>query len=403
MVQVFSSISTVVAAKLGRFSLMSLKESDSDKIEETESLLDKKVAADNQPASFLWVVVDFFVCFLSLQFSYLIWGMMQELIMNTTFNSTPMTPSGKFPSATFCVFSNRFLAIIISGAACLMYHGTLTGPAPLLSFTPCALSNTISSWSQYQALSFVSFSLQTIFKSTKIIPVMLMGTMLKGTKYSSAEYAEALSITVGVTIFSLSKSNWSSATTPAYEVLGFLLLCGYVIADSFTSQWQSKLYKDYGKVDHFQMMYGVNVSSIIITSIALLVSGEVFTVIEFLRYNPLALYYNIVTAITSTTGQFAIYYTIKKFGPIVFTVMMTTRQMLSIVTSNYMFGHTMTWQGYLGSFIVFTVIGLSTYRQYKLSLAKNSVESGCGRVRSGTSSSVGGSTSSGIEIRDSKV
>jgi adenosine 3'-phospho 5'-phosphosulfate transporter B2 len=163
-------------------------------------------------------------------------------------------------------------------------------------------------------------------------------------------------------------------------LFGFLLLCTYVISDSFTSQWQSKLYKEHGKVDHFQMMYGVNVSSIIITSLALLVSGEIFTVVEFLWYNPAALYYNIVTAITSTTGQFAIYYTIKKFGPIVFTVIMTTRQMLSIVFSNYLFGHVMTWQSYVGAAIVFSVLGLSTYRQYRESLqkeqaaAKSSVE-----------------------------
>lgn len=395
------------------FHKMATKDSESDKSQETDTLLEKKDLVANPTSSFLWKVVDFFVCFFSLQFSYLVWGMMQELIMNTTFNSTPMTPSGKFPSATFCVFSNRFLAIIVSGVACWFYHGTLTSPAPLLSFTPCALSNTISSWSQYQALSFVSFSLQTIFKSTKIIPVMLMGTVLKGTKYSTAEYLEALGITVGVTIFSLSKSNWSSSSTAAYEVLGFLLLCCYVVSDSFTSQWQSKLYKDYGKVDHFQMMYGVNVSSIIITSLALLLSGEVFTVIEFMRYNPLALYYNIVTAITSTTGQFAIYYTIKKFGPIVFTVIMTTRQMLSIVFSNYMFGHHMTWQSYLGSIIVFSVIGLSTYRQYKTSQNKNGsggeAASGGARHRAGSSSNnnnntnTSGSGVNGIEMRDSKV
>jgi hypothetical protein len=57
-------------------------------------------------------------CFFSLQISYLVWGIMQELIMNTKYQPTPLNPSGMFPSATFCVFSNRFLAIIVAAIIC---------------------------------------------------------------------------------------------------------------------------------------------------------------------------------------------------------------------------------------------------------------------------------------------
>ena len=142
--------------------------------------------------------LEFIMCFVALQVSYITWGIMQELIMNSEYKPTPLNPSGKFPSATFCVFSNRFLAIFVSAFACIYFHGNVKSTAPLIAFTPCALSNTISSYSQYQALSFVSFNLQTLFKATKIIPVMIMGSMLKGTKYSFVEYLEASAITFGV-------------------------------------------------------------------------------------------------------------------------------------------------------------------------------------------------------------
>lgn len=213
----------------------------------------------------VYTIMEFIGCFLSLQVSYVVWGMMQELIMNTQFKPTTLTPSGLFPSAAFCVFSNRFLAIIVSACFCMYKHGTLTSSAPFRSFAPCALSNTLSSWGQYQALSYVGFSLQTIFKSTKILPVMFMGYILKGTTYSIMEYFEAIGITIGVLVFSLSKDNSTSSLSD--EMIGFLLLSLYVLADSFTAQWQSSLYKDYGKIDHFQMMFGVNFSAIIITSL----------------------------------------------------------------------------------------------------------------------------------------
>lgn len=316
------------------------------------------------PNDKVWLIVDFLICFLGLQASYLVWGMMQELIMDTQFTPTPLTPKGKFPSATFCVFSNRFLALIASGIACYAYHGRLDSNVPLIRFTPCALSNTLSSWSQYQALTCVSFSLQTIFKSIKILPVMLMGKFLKGTQYSLMEQLEAILITMGVMLFSMSKSNWVSSN-PKYEFIGIILLCLYVLFDSFTSQWQSKLYKDYGKIDSFQMMYGVNISALVITSVALIFSGELYLVYEFFSINPGAMYYNLIGSLASATGQFAIFYTIKKFGPIVFTIMMTTRQMLSIIISNYVFNHPMSFQMYLGALLVFGSILHSTYRQFQ--------------------------------------
>lgn len=179
-------------------------------------------------------------CFAGLQASYLTWGYMQELIMTTNFNPTENVPTGRFPSAAFCVFSNRFLAVIVGAIACRIKHGSLfdNNTAPLLSFLPCALSNTLSSWSQYASLKFVAFPVQTVFKSSKIIPVMMMGKFLKGTTYPFGQYIEAFLITVGVAIFSLSSKKAGEGTTT--EVVGLLFMTMYICCDSFTSQWQSK-------------------------------------------------------------------------------------------------------------------------------------------------------------------
>ena len=73
--------------------------------------------------------------------------------------------------------------------------------------------------------------------------------------------------------------------------------------------------------------------------VVIVIVGDIPRVIEFMMYNPSALWYNVLTAITSTTGQIAIFYTIKRFGPVVFTIIMTTRQMMSIVLSTVLFGH----------------------------------------------------------------
>jgi adenosine 3'-phospho 5'-phosphosulfate transporter B2 len=325
-------------------------------LERNDSPRKSKQQSDPDPSNYK-TIIEFAGCFVALQVSYLMWGIMQELIMTTKFEPTPRSPEGMFPSATFCVFSNRVLAIMVAAVACMYLHGTVKSSAPLSSFTPCALSNTVSSFSQYKALSYVSFSLQTLFKSMKVIPVMLMGKFLKGTTYSVSAYVEAIVISMGVSVFSFgSERDPSKDATQETDLLGFCLLCGYVLSDSFTSQWQSRIYRDYGKIDHFHMMFGVNVSAIIITIAAMIVGGDLPVVIEFMVYNPNALWYNVLTAITSTTGQMAIFYTIKRFGPIAFTIIMTTRQMLSILLSNMLFGHSMTLQMWFGALLVFLAV-----------------------------------------------
>lgn len=308
----------------------------------------------------------FAICFLGLQASYLVWGYCQEGLMSTQFNPTERVPKGKFPSAAFCVFSNRFLAVIVALVAVRRRHGAFfaNNVAPLWAFTPCALSNTMSSWSQYASLKYVSFPVQTVFKSSKIIPVMIMGKVLKGTSYPWSQYVEALLITAGVAIFSvLSKSSASEAST---ELIGLLFLLSYVSFDSFTSQWQDKVYTKYGRpnVDPYQMMLGVNVSAICITTAGLIITGDLPIVYEFLKANPEALRYNIVTAITSATGQLFIFHTIKEFGPIVFTIIMTTRQMFSICISAIAFHHIISPAAASGALLVFGVIFYQIRRKY---------------------------------------
>lgn len=309
---------------------------------------------------------------LALQASYLVWGIMQESIMNTTFTPTPLTPSGKFPSATFCVFSNRVVAVLVAYIACKRVHGSVQSQAPLMSFTPCSVSNTVSSWAQYQALNYIPFSLQTLFKATKVIPVMVMGSLLRGNKYKLVEYLEAAAITIGVGVFSAYKVSPSASASASAdgagdeadeEWLGYLCLCSYILCDAFTSQYQSKLYAQYGKIDHWHMMFGINASSVCITTMAMILSGEIPVVVEFLTYNPETIYYNIATSVTSATGQIAIYYCIRTYGPTVFTIVMTTRQVFSIVLSNILFDHPTPPGSVAGAVLVFTAVFYSSYRR----------------------------------------
>ncbi len=49
-----------------------------------------------------------------------------------------------------------------------------------------------------QALKFVTFPTQSVFKSCKMIPVMIMGKIIDQKTYSWMEYVQAIVISAGV-------------------------------------------------------------------------------------------------------------------------------------------------------------------------------------------------------------
>jgi adenosine 3'-phospho 5'-phosphosulfate transporter B2 len=288
-------------------------------------------------------------CFVGLQLSYLLWGYAQEKTMTKLYEN-----GERFPSATFCVLSNRIFAMTIAATIVIWKHGT---QKLRLSwrFSPPAISNTLSSIAQYEALHYVSFVFQTLSKSIKVLPVMIVGRCINHRSYAWVEWVEAMCISFGVGLFWFSEHGEQSSSSSSTQIKGVAMLAMYIAADAFTSQFQSKLFKKFA-VDQFEMMFSVNAWAILLTFATLCISGELWQTLAFMRKSPSAILDNVVIAITSATGQLFIFYTIKTFGPVTFTIIMTTRQMFSIALSAVAFGHVISTTSWVGVVLVFLAI-----------------------------------------------
>ena len=85
----------------------------------------------------------------------------------------------------------------------------------------------------------------------------------------------------------------------------------------------------------------------------LVATSELTLSLRFIADNPAALWDNVLISVTSAVGQLFIYFTIRKFGPVVFTIIMTTRQVFSMVLSTVSFGHSLGASGAVGAIVVF--------------------------------------------------
>jgi adenosine 3'-phospho 5'-phosphosulfate transporter B2 len=199
-------------------------------------------AKDAPPAETFWKnAMRLAVCAVGIQVSYLLWGLMQERIMTKPYESGHL-----FRSSKFLVFANRFLALIAAWVGLKLSGETPEGAAkstPLYKFSFSSVSNIMSSVCQYEALKFVSFPTQVLAKSCKMVPVMVMGYFVNKKLYSAFEYAVALSVTAGAAVFKLYETN--DAPVKNTEVVGIVLIVAYMVCDSFTSNWQSAVFKEY--------------------------------------------------------------------------------------------------------------------------------------------------------------
>lgn len=315
-------------------------------------------------------------CFFGLQAAYLTWGLLQERIM--TFEYAPKV---YFKNSQFLVFINRILAFLI-GITVLFMKQQPPHTAPLYKYSYSSFSNIMSSWFQYEALKFVSFPTQVLAKASKVIPVMLMGKVVSRKTYEYHEYITALMISLGVGLFLLTSGDVTRNAEKTTTVAGLIMLVGYMTFDSFTSNWQGELFRTY-KMSSIQMMAGVNMFSCLLTSVSLIEQGGFVECLAFMLNYPTFVIHAVVLSLCSACGQLFIFYTIEKFGPVTFTIIMTLRQAFAIMLSCIIFGHPLTFIGIIGILVVFAALFLKIYanqRARAIKLAREAAEKNSANV-----------------------
>jgi adenosine 3'-phospho 5'-phosphosulfate transporter B2 len=116
-------------------------------------------------------------------------------------------------------------------------------------------------------------------------------------------------------------------------------------------------------MDSLQMMLIMNAFSSAFSFITIVHQGELDTTINFMTNHPSFLWHSFVFVICSTVGQLFIYYTIQKFGAVVFSIIMASRILFSVVLSCIVYDHHVSDLGYLGILVVFGAIGYRIQRK----------------------------------------
>nr|VDD40167.1 unnamed protein product [Brassica oleracea] len=90
------------------------------------------------------------------------------------------------------------------------------------------------------SLAYLNYPAQIMFKSTKVLPVMIMGAFIPGLrrKYPVHEYISAFLLVLGLILFTLADAQMS----PNFSMIGILMITGALIMDAFLGNLQEAIF-----------------------------------------------------------------------------------------------------------------------------------------------------------------
>eukprot|EP00401_Gymnodinium_catenatum_P065330 CAMPEP_0117598850 /NCGR_PEP_ID=MMETSP0784-20121206/75628_1 /TAXON_ID=39447 /ORGANISM="" /LENGTH=356 /DNA_ID=CAMNT_0005401351 /DNA_START=54 /DNA_END=1124 /DNA_ORIENTATION=+ len=283
-----------------------------------------------------------------------VYGVIQERIMSKPYGDD------MFRTSVFLVFCNRLVAILYAVSMVCVNREEFKNKAPIWKYLAISLSNVAATWCQYEALKYVSFPVQMLGKSFKMMPVMLWSVVIAQKKYGPKDWGIAMGVTGGVTLFLLTGQIKSKHAESGTSIYGLLLLLAFLGLDGFTSTFQEKLFKEHKTSKYNQMLY-VNSGSATVSLTTLLVSGQAPSAIGFCFKHPIFAAHASGLSAAAVAGQFFIYSQVKEFGALVFAATMNLRQVISILVSYVMYSHPITLLQFIALCAVFLSLFYKSY------------------------------------------
>lgn len=217
----------------------------------------------------------------------------------------------------------------------------------LLIVLTMGLSNT--------SLQYLNYPTQLLFKSCKLIPVMLGGIVVLRRRYSMWEYASAILLSLG--LIELTFGN-AYADPISFNIFGTGIISCALIADAFIGNFQEKTLIQYNVSSREMALYSHLMGSGHLF-IVLIVVGQLGPAFSFCLENPQAYLYILLFSACGYVGANFVLVMIKLFGAFLTTTVTSTRKFITLGLSFFFFPKPFTIHYLIATVLV--LIGIAAH------------------------------------------
>ena len=301
------------------------------------------------------------VCILGIDVCYLAYGVLHEKIFRVDYGGE------RFGYTLFLVWAQCVANALWAWSMMHLLPGDRGAAAknrarrvPWHEYALLALCYCLTLSLSFAALQYVSYPLQVLIKSCKMVPVMAMGALVRRRRYSWQEVLRVLLITGGIIGFS--QQQWMAATTASrgYDAatpwIGISLLVISLLLDGVIGALQERLVARYA-VSSGTLMACQNLWSAIWVTAPLLGSGEASAALQFVRRHRQARIDLLLFALLSALGQTFVFSMLRHFSALTLATVTTTRKFFTVLLSIAWYGHAVSRAQWLGIALVFSGLG----------------------------------------------
>ncbi|KAG0485025.1 hypothetical protein HPP92_009104 [Vanilla planifolia] len=291
--------------------------------------------------------------------SYIYQGVLQETVSTKRFG-----PDGsRFEHLAFLNLAQNVVCFLWSLMMLKVFSRSGHAGAPLWSYWSASITNTIGPAMGIEALKYISYPAQVLAKSSKMIPVMLMGSLVYGIKYSLPEYICTFLVAGGVSAFALAKTSSKTISKLAHPnaPYGYGLCFLNLLFDGFTNATQDSIKLRYPKTSAWEIMLGMNLWGTIYNVVFMFgwPNAAGYDAVRFCREHPEVAWDILMYCLCGAVGQNFIFLTISRFGSLANTTITTTRKFVSIVVSSLLSGNPLSIKQWGSVIMVFSGLSYS--------------------------------------------
>lgn len=190
------------------------------------------------------------------------------------------------------------------------------------------------------SLIFLNYPAQIMFKSTKVLPVMIMGAFIPGLrrKYPVEEYISAVLLVLGLIIFTLADAQ----TSPNFNICGVFMVCGALILDAFLGNLQEAIFTMNPTTTQMEMLFCSTAVGLPFLIPPMILTGELFTAWGSCLQHPYIYVVLIFEAMATFVGQLSVLCLIAIFGAATTAMVTTARKAFTLLLSYLIFTKPMT-------------------------------------------------------------
>ncbi|XP_042049091.1 UDP-galactose/UDP-glucose transporter 3-like [Salvia splendens] len=304
-------------------------------------------------------------CISGIWSAYIYQGVLQETLSTKRFG----LDGKRFEHLAFLNLAQSVVCLIWSFMMIMIWSDGGKSGAPWWSYWSAGITNTIGPAMGIEALKYISYPAQVLAKSSKMIPVMLIGALVYGIKYTVPEYVCSLLVAGGVSLFALSKTSSKTISKLAHPnaPLGYGLCFLNLAFDGFTNATQDSITARYPKTDAWNMMMGMNLWGTIYNLVFMFGwPGAIgYDAVQFCQKHPEAAWDIFLYCLCGAVGQNFIFLTISRFGSLTNTTITTTRKFVSIVVSSLLSGNPLSEKQWTSVVMVFFGLSYQIYLKWK--------------------------------------